>query len=253
MWECPDFFSLGDRHCLLYSTEGKVFWTTGHYDPQSHRYTPELTGILDHGAYYAPKSFLVPDGRRILWGWIQETRPQAEYARAGWSGAMAFPRVLTVAPGGHLEISTAEEVKGLREKPALLRLELGHPYRLRLVSLRHELFIPVDFSSGSITVRLRTGETPDWELAIDLDAGVLRTGDLSIALPAFPWHRPGLQLFLDGSVIECFVGGREAITCRTYSIRPGETEFELTVTGAPRALEVSHWSLTAISSDRLTT
>src|SRR6266550_2924016 len=26
MWECPDFFPLGDRYVLLYATMGKVFW-----------------------------------------------------------------------------------------------------------------------------------------------------------------------------------------------------------------------------------
>jgi beta-fructofuranosidase len=98
MWECPDFFPLDNHHCLLYSTEGKVFWTTGDYDSKSHLYTPTRQGILDHGAYYAPKSFLAPGNRRILWGWIQETRPEAEFSAAGWAGAMALPRLLTFVP-----------------------------------------------------------------------------------------------------------------------------------------------------------
>ena len=97
MWECPDFFAVNGRHCLLYSTEDKVFWTTGEYDAHNYRYLPMRTGMLDHGAYYAPKSFLAPDGRRILWGWIREMRPEAQFAAAGWSGAMALPRVLTVS------------------------------------------------------------------------------------------------------------------------------------------------------------
>ena len=69
MWECPDFFAVSGRHCLFYSTEDKVLWTTGEYDALHHRYVPMRTGVLDHGsAYYAPKSFLAPDGRRILSG-----------------------------------------------------------------------------------------------------------------------------------------------------------------------------------------
>ena len=87
MWECPDFFEVDGHHCLLYSTEGKVFWTTGQYDPREHRYTEKRKGVLDHGAYYAPKSFLAPGDRRVLWGWIQERRPEAEFAAAGWAGA----------------------------------------------------------------------------------------------------------------------------------------------------------------------
>ena len=32
MWECPDFFPLGDKHVLLYSTERKVYWEVGTFD-----------------------------------------------------------------------------------------------------------------------------------------------------------------------------------------------------------------------------
>ena len=95
MWECPDFFDLnGHIACLLHRRQS-------HLDNRRLRCEgtslhAEGQGILDHGAYYAPKSFLAPDGRRILWGWIRETRPENEFAAAGWSGAMALPRVLTV-------------------------------------------------------------------------------------------------------------------------------------------------------------
>ena len=34
MWECPDFFPLGDCHVLLISTKGKVFWKVGDYREQ---------------------------------------------------------------------------------------------------------------------------------------------------------------------------------------------------------------------------
>jgi beta-fructofuranosidase len=33
MWECPDFFPLGKKHVVLYSTAGKVIWETGEFDP----------------------------------------------------------------------------------------------------------------------------------------------------------------------------------------------------------------------------
>ena len=34
MWECPDFFPLGDKHVLLVSTMGKVRWKVGTYAQQ---------------------------------------------------------------------------------------------------------------------------------------------------------------------------------------------------------------------------
>ena len=114
MWECPDFFAVNGRHCLLYSTENKVFWTTGEYDTLRHATFPCAPACSIMAAYYAPKSFLAPDGRRILWGWIRETRPEAEFAAAGWAGAMALPRVLTVNNDGELEMNPAVEVEKLR-------------------------------------------------------------------------------------------------------------------------------------------
>ncbi len=60
MWECPDFFTVSKGHCLFYSTESKVIWSTGDYDQPAHKFTAHRSGVLDHGAYYAPKSFSRP-------------------------------------------------------------------------------------------------------------------------------------------------------------------------------------------------
>ena len=132
MWECPDFFPLDKTHYLHYSTENKVIWTTGDYDAQAHTYTPQREGVLDHGAYYAPKSFLAPDGRRILWGWIRETRPEAEYAAAGWSGCMSLPRVLTMGAQGQLEMHPAPEVREAARARPENHVESATPFRTKL-------------------------------------------------------------------------------------------------------------------------
>jgi beta-fructofuranosidase len=251
MWECPDFFELDKKHCLLYSTEGKVDWTTGVYNSHEHRYTPGRQGLLDHGAYYAPKSFLAPDGRRILWGWIPERRPEAEYARAGWAGVMSLPRVLAVGPQGQLEMHPAAEVEKLRRPVERVVVKADAPFRQKLDTLRQELRLHIGLSSGMATVRLKTNRGIAWELAVDVAANAVRCGEISFPLPGLPWPRPELRIFLDGSVIETFIGGREALTSRVYGLKPDETELEITLAaGHSLALEV--WQLSAISPDRLT-
>lgn len=253
MWECPDFFALGHRHCLFYSTEGKVIWTTGDYDAQAHVYKASRQGVLDRGAFYAPKSFLAPDGRRILWGWIQETRPEAEFAAAGWSGAMGFPRVLTVGAEGQLEMHPAKEVEQLRGVATKASVSENHPFRQKLTDLRGELQVPVGlFHGGETRVRLLVGGTQVWELLVDVDKTVVRCGEISFPLPSMPWPRPTLRMFVDGSVIESFIGGREALTSRVYTVKPGDTEFEVAFTGKGQ-VAVEYWPLKAISRDRLTT
>ena len=63
---------------------------------------------------------------------------------------------------------------------------------------------------------------------------------------------PSLRLFLDASIIECFIGGREALTSRVYSLKPGDSELVVSLDGGKHA-QLTHWPLDAISPDRLTT
>jgi len=252
MWECPDFFPLDKVHYLHYSTENKVIWTTGEYDGQAHTYTARRDGVLDHGAYYAPKTFLTPDGRRILWGWIRETRSEAEYAAAGWAGCMSFPRVLTVGAQGQLEMHPASEVLKLRGPGERAMVATSSPFRIKLDELRQEIYLPVDFSVGMVMVRLLVGNAEVWQLAVNVPADTIHCGDSSFPLPRFPWPRPAVHIFLDGSVIESFIGGREAITSRVYTLKPGETELEVSVSGKSK-VELQRWPLQPISPDRLTT
>lgn len=253
MWECPDFFPLDKNHCLFYSTEGKVIWSTGAYDPQAHRFTPARSGVLDHGAYYAPKSFLAPDGRRILWGWIQETRPEAAFSAAGWAGCMALPRVLNIGAQGQLEMNPAHEVEKLRGPVAKATVTPAAPFRLQLPHLRRELGLHINLLSHTVaTIRLISAGQSAWELTLDVPANQIRCGQIRFPLPGLPWPRPNLRLFLDGSVIESFIGAREALTSRVYDLQPGATTLEVSMAG-PGRLDLETWPLNPISPDRLTT
>ena len=84
VWECPEFFAFRSKHVLICSTEGKAYWQSGQLDPETMQFHAEQSGILDYGPFYAPKTQLDNSGNRILWGWIQETRPVEQYKAAGW-------------------------------------------------------------------------------------------------------------------------------------------------------------------------
>ena len=253
MWECPDFFSVSNRHCLLYSTENQVFWTTGAYDSTLHRYIPMRTGLLDQGSsYYAPKSFLAPDNRRILWGWLRETRPEAQFSAAGWSGAMSLPRVLTINDDGELEMHPAIEVEKLRGPAETRRLPAGMPSKQKLPTLRRELLVPLGDAKRKVSIRLLNNGQSVWELLVDVSANLVKCGDITFALPPQTGPDDALRIFIDGSVIESFIAGRRCLTSRVYNLIPNETELELFLQSAP-GLEVTQWPLAAISPDRLTT
>lgn len=252
MWECPDFFTVNGHHVLLYSTEGRVFWATGEYDLQGRRFVPTRTGVIDQGAYYAPKSFLAPDGRRILWGWIRETRPEAQFSAAGWAGVMGLPRVLTVNSDRELETRPAAEIEKLRGAVETKTLTLQQPMRQRLTTLRRELRIELGKTAQKVAVRLFTNGNKVWELVADAPEGLVTCGETSIILPSTRWADDSVRIFLDASVIETFLVGREVLTSRVYDVAPEKTELEIELLKGQSA-EVKQWALEAISKDRLTT
>jgi beta-fructofuranosidase len=252
MWECPDFFTVNGRHCLLYSTEDKVFWTTGEYDALNHRYIPMRIGVLDHGAYYAPKSFLAADTRRILWGWIRETRPEAQFAAAGWSGAMALPRLLTVNDEGQLVINPAVEVEKLRGAEETSILQPDAPIKQTLNTLRRELHISLGDTKPKLSIRLLTNGKSVWELVVDTPSNLVTCAGITFAMPPQLKLDDAIRIFIDGSVIESFIAGREALTSRVYDIAPNSTELQIELVKG-RSVKLSQWPLQAISPDRLTT
>ncbi len=261
MWECPDFFPLGDRHCLLYSTENKVIWTTGHYDRKTHLYTPEQRGVLDLGAYYAPKSFLAPDGRRILWGWIQERRPEAEFSAAGWAGMMSLPRVLRVGADGGLRMSVAEEATQLRksEHRAEIR-KADHPDaevslaefagccgELKLKARMAKAPFQLRFSTSDGVSRLQIEYDPAHPTQIVMDGEPLVLG-------SDDGSELQLHCYADSSVIELFLNDRYTLTKRFYYAGSSAQNLRVTWQGSTASVvSSSSWELSPISSDRLTT
>jgi Beta-fructosidases (levanase/invertase) len=97
----PSFFALDGKHVLFVSTQDTTPYYVGTY--KDLEFTPESEGRLDTGAYYAPISQLDAQGRRIVWGWIQERRSREAQRAAGWSGVLSLPRVLSLREG-HLAI-----------------------------------------------------------------------------------------------------------------------------------------------------
>jgi hypothetical protein len=43
----------------------------------------QKSGLLDRGAFYAPKTMFYDSGTPVLWGLIPETRPETEFEKSG--------------------------------------------------------------------------------------------------------------------------------------------------------------------------
>ncbi len=238
MWECPDFFFLGDKFVLIHSTEGKTLWQTGVVDPATLLFLPERTGELDYGkaAYYAPKSQLDADGNRILWGWIPETRPEAEFSKAGWSGMMSLPRVLTVE-GGELRFAPAAQTKSLRGTANRDAARLTDTAQEFLCVLQTGGQAPAtDAASGTspsdtYTIADPAGPLVELRFRAGQGATIVLIGDRRVEVPGGLGESASLHLFCDNSVIEVFLDGRVCVTQRFYARTAGQPVVRLTLPG----------------------
>lgn len=111
MWECPDFYPVstlktgldtttntgaGIKYVLKMSLDDTKHdhYILGTYNHFIDKFVPDKGAIetqdglrYDYGKFYASKTFYDSlNKRRILWGWINESLPKADYIRQGWSG-----------------------------------------------------------------------------------------------------------------------------------------------------------------------
>jgi beta-fructofuranosidase len=244
MWECPDFFALGNKYVLLISTMGKVRWKVGTYAHQ--RFTPEKEGVVDWGSYYAAKTMLDAGGRRILWGWIPEARHDADLIAAGWAGAMSLPRVLSLSSQNELQTEVAPDVGKLRADPS------RNIDAVRIKDLAAEIDVHLHPKADEFKLRLHSdaGNFASISCSHQSDGRELRVNTVAAPIPGAPGSPVRLHMFLDGSVLEVFANETVALTARVYQIPSGPLRLELE--GDATIASLHAWLMKPISKDRLT-
>lgn len=241
--ECPDFFPLdgpNGRRWVLITSRDETAWAVGSYDGQ--HFVPQTTGTVDDWAYYAAKTLVDDSGRRILFGWIKEDRPERADVEAGWSGVIALPRVLTLRADDTLGFEPAPELVALR------RRRLPGPAAPMKIE-PHDRLVVATGDRAEVSLRCAPGAADGLQLSIygtpalgyDRRAGTFagRPLDLSAAEPL------DVTLFIDHSVIELFANGRVAKTARIYRDRSAGSG-ELTISanrGGVQLESIDVWAL----------
>jgi beta-fructofuranosidase len=262
MWECIDLFRVnadgtssapgapdqpaGSDVLVFSAWDDDTFHTlyyTGRYNADT--FTPESLHRLDLGerAFYAPQSFTDNAGRRIVFGWIQEERPESESIAAGWSGVMSLPRVATWHAGA-VDFTPAPEVAALRTEHISVvnecsPVELAPAVRLdgpsgQQLDLEIDLRLPPGVEADltvlcSETERtvIRVGRTgiDVGHLTLDRAAGSLnpavRSSGRDGTFPMGIDDLVRLRVLIDHSVLEIFANG-QPLTARIYPNRPEE-------------------------------
>ncbi|WP_411570663.1 glycoside hydrolase family 32 protein [Pectobacterium cacticida] len=237
MWECPDFFPLGKHDYLLFSPQGmqaegyhyrnrfQSGVLQGQWQPETGFKRTSAFAELDHGHdFYAPQSFLTPDGRRVILGWMDMWESPMPSKQEGWAGALTLPREL-VECDGTLHQRPVRELESLRQQRQMIEpMPIAETYLIAPSAIAAELIIRWDTArSQAEHYGVRLGE--GLRLYVDNQAKRLvlwrryphgeNEGYRSIALPSDDHLK--IRLFIDSSSVEVFVNDGEAcMTSRIY-------------------------------------
>jgi beta-fructofuranosidase len=272
MWECPDVFELDGCDVFLYSPQGlkpsgydnwnkfQNSYRLGQLDNFGRFTESGQLRELDHGHdFYAAQTLLAPDGRRLLWAWMDMWDSPMPSQKQHWCGALSLPRELS-RDGDRLRMRPARELTALRQ--SLRTLEIGGiESQSRTLDVRGallELELVLDLA-GSTAERfglaLRCSEDQRERTLLYFDAMARRlvldrqhsgAGVSGVrSVPVAPGQTQiALRIFLDRSSIEVFVDdGAYSLSSRIY---PGPDSLGVSafaVNGVGLFGETSVWNL----------
>ncbi len=266
MWECPNFFPLGDHYVLLVSLFPQiqgVYYYVGDYDGQ--RFVPEAEGFLEDGkVFYAPQVRQFDDGRTLLFAWLLEGRSDECCDEAGWAGVQAMPRELWLDEQLQLCSRPISEAASLRQSSVQLPEYAPTADALMVKQVGSRIEIDTVFSTDVEGVlALSVLMSPEGEevtrLGCDLASGevfldttrsstsvsaegVLQTRKLALR----PNEDIRLHALIDSSVIEVWCND-VSLSGRAYPTRPDSVGVRVYCSSGLRSLvDLQIWEMSAI-------
>lgn len=169
MWECPDFFQLGEKHILICSPQnmkakGYEFhnghnsvYFAGHYDSKKHLFEKEEPIALDYGLdFYAPQTTELPDGRRIMIAWMKSWDACIIPDEQQWQGMMTLPRELQYKNGQIYQYPVRELEKYHKNKCIYQNMEIAN--NVQLENIRGRMI--------DLTVEIKNGEYDEFQIEL---------------------------------------------------------------------------------------
>jgi len=249
--ECPDLFKIGNTWYLI---GGHMY-----YSAESPRgpYRQHENHIIDRPGLYAGKRMF--DGRRHVWvAWAWDNREPTDTCPDGtWGGYMCLPRELYPGPEGQLYCRPAREISTFFGKTVL---DLAQQPEAEIgggtdAKGHYQGGRPVELGASGGASKQRFDAPPDYMLDCEVrlepqaefvitareqpESGlgyqfVLRPAKREIAIitPASEWTRPActvdtshpvkIQIFVAGTLMECFVNDAYALSRRIYDFAEGK-------------------------------
>lgn len=190
MWECPDFFKLGNKYVLTFSPMGSgdhtAVYMTGDFDYKTGKFEPLICKEIDWGFdFYAPQSLETPDGRRIMVGWANEWEWMPQWKdwgptyKEGWCGFFNIPREVRIKKDGTLQFLPIKELENIRKNKKILNsISLEKEQEIQVDNgISYEMKFKIDLEETTaeyLELDLRCGENKAAKCIFDLEMAELR-------------------------------------------------------------------------------
>lgn len=256
MMECPNYYEEGGAGVLFFSPMGmpsgskydyrnvfSVVYCIGEpLDTIQGRFLIQKVYEMDKGFdFYAPQSYRDEKGRRILFGWLGNSKNPYPTDRNNWAHMLTMPRLLRVE-GDRLVQQPLPELEALRGEAVPVPAEMQLPHsRLELEAgagesfsfvLENELGENITFTgtAGEYTLD-RSGMSEPYAL----NFGAVRYA-----------HRlepsGSVRIFVDHSSIEIFCDGGKTVFTARFFLRGGLTLRTQGLNGTLYMLEKTVWT-----------
>lgn len=216
-WECPNFFKVEDKYVLIYSPHAQVEYYVGELDLKNIKFQKEYHGIIDNCEnwnYYAPNTLQMEDGRRLLFGWINNFKLDQ-----GWQGAITLPRELSLDDKGRLVQKPVKELSVLRGNHTQYEnVNLANADQKIDVNIpQFEIIADLNANSAE-KIGFRFNDENGKSFELNLTPNGLNYSDGKVVFErALEEKIKNVHLFFDRTVIEIFInGGRQCATKVVY-------------------------------------
>lgn len=235
MWECPDLFHLNGQDTLVFSPMGiaaqghdflnlnQVASVMGNLDYSHHALNRGSLYEIDHGHnFYAPQSFLAPDGRQMMYGWMSSFDDPYPEQADGWCGCLTVPREYVIK-NHHLGMIPVAELAQLRQQTIVSEtIQLNHPVTIAYNDAQHaELDLTLEHPQN-YQWRFRNQDQVIMSLTFDPEQNEFNLdrphhgGKRYVTITPQPTHH--LQIIIDTSSVEIFINDGEACFTERYYI-----------------------------------
>ncbi len=284
---CGNFFPIGDKWMLLCISHvlGCRYYI-GEWDAPAEKFVPELAGRMNWERgdvpdnkgiwpdFFAPESFLTPDGRRVMWAWIvpgdvdfdkpSKILPGGTplyYSAIYRRSVQCLPRELSLPEDGVLRIRPLQELETLRRNeqkelditintPKKTHGICGYQQIAELPGEACELEIIIPRSQAA---RKKIGfllfaddEMDGFPIVIKPNAGTIKVGGVEapFAVADLPEGEDlDLRIFIDKYLVEVFVNNRQAVVGAYMDYQDKLTLHAYSYQNTTKISELTTWSL----------